>query len=51
MISPGIFFIFGLLGGGGGGGGKKKKKKKNLSVVVDILGTIYYVIVIYGTLV
>ena len=64
MIFSGCFFIFfkfpffGLLGREGrGGGGEVKAHKiaqdnqKNMSVAVDISGTIYHVIVIYGTLV
>ena len=48
------FSFFRLLGGKGGrGGGVKGQKmtqddKKNLSVAVDISGTIYHMIVIYG---
>ena len=56
MISASGFFIFRDVRGGGGGRGLKGQKmaqddKKNLPVAVDIPGTIYHMIVIYGTLV
>ena len=58
MISPGIFFscfqfffyifIFWLLGAKGQK--MAQEHKKTLSVAVDISGTLYHMIVIYGTL-
>ena len=56
MIFPGVFFfqfcdIFNYLAVRGVKGQKMAKDdKKNLSVAVDISGTIYLMIVIYGTL-
>ena len=56
MISPGVSFIFFhifIFWSVSGVKGQKMAKddEKNLSVVVDIAGTIYHMIVIYGTLV
>ena len=56
MISPGVFFQFCdvfIFWAVRGVKGQKMAKddKKNLSVVADISGTIYHMIVIYGTLV
>ena len=50
----GVFFIFWAFFFFGGGGGRKREKngprwQKNLSVAVDISGTIYHMIVIFGT--
>ena len=56
MIFPGVFFfqfcdIFNYLAVRGVKGQKMAKDdKKNLSVAVNISGTIYHMIVIYGTL-
>ena len=60
MISPGCFSFFGIfifwavrVGWGRGLKGQKMAQddKKNLSVAVDISGTIYHMIIIYGTFV
>ena len=57
MISPGIFFFFFfdifIFWAVRGVKGQKMAQddKKNMSVAVDISGTIYHMIVIYGTLV
>ena len=63
MISPGIFFFHLLIililwvvsgrGGGGGGGFKRAKNSPKwqiiMSVVLHISGTMYHMVVIYGT--
>ena len=53
IISAGAFFIFSKFSYFGLLGGKKAKNspkwQKILSVMLDILGTIYHMIVIYGT--
>ena len=54
MISPGIFCFFDILFwavSGVKGQKMSQNDKKNLSVAVDISGTIHHMIVIDGTLV